>query len=402
LALLLGCLLLSMPATIVGTHQQHASALAPAILLTVSCLPLGVRSRFPIPVVVLTAATTAVGYAFAAFPDSGMPPVACAVALFSLASRTDRRTAWATAGCTAVALTTAALIMRPGMERVPMNIGVLAWTSLAVAIGDAVHSRRELLLSVMERAERAEQTKEEEAMRRVTEERIRIARELHDVVAHHITLVNAQAGVAHHLMKTHPENAYLALERIRDTSRSALDELRTTVGLLRGSDESSAPREPTPGLADLDALLDAFHHSGLEVVIERTGEAREIPALTDLTAYRIIQEALTNAHKHAGPGAARVRVELAAESVRISVLNDARLGVPAGRAEAVGEVGAKEVGVKTVNGNGTGTSNGSGNGTGHGMIGMQERAKALGGTFAAGPLRGGGFRVDAVLPVQRA
>ena len=370
-ALLLACLALTITPAIIAARREHIDVTLVVTLLVISCLPLALRSRWPFAMVAGTAAATIVSFALIDSTSGGMPPAACAIALYTLASRTDRRTSWHTGAWVVGTLTVSALILRPGLELLGMNLSVLAWSSLAVAIGDAVRSRRELLKSAVERAERAERTKEEEASRRVTEERMRIARELHDVVAHHITLVNAQAGVAHHLMATHPENALQALERIRDTSRSALDELRATVGLLRGSDESSAPREPAPGLADLDALVDAFHHSGLDVALERTGQLREIPALTDLTAYRIIQEALTNAHKHAGPGAARVQVELAPDAVRISVLND-------GSAKS-----------------------GKGDGTGHGMIGMQERAKALGGTFAAGPRPGGGFRVDAELPVRQ-
>ncbi|MEY9862766.1 signal transduction histidine kinase [Catenulispora sp. GAS73] len=364
-------LVLLSPALFVSALHKHVSAETAGALLTSVAVPLLFRSRWPLGAVIATSAVTAVATPFVGPPS--IPPIACAIALYSFAKRSDRPTTVKVGTVSAVTLTTLALATHPEMAALGENLGILAWTGLAVAIGDAQRSRRELLASVMERAERAEQTKEEEALRRVTEERMRIARELHDVVAHHITLVNAQAGVAHHLMRTDPSHAYEALERIRDTSRSALDELRATVGLLRADDETAAPREPAPGLADLAALVEAFQHAGLNVEVAGAGAAAELPmpALTGLTAYRIVQEALTNTHKHAGNLAVvRVVVEVARDAVRIRVDDDG------GRGPAR-----------------------SGMGTGHGMIGMQERVKAVGGTFGAGPRAGGGFRVEAELPL---
>jgi signal transduction histidine kinase len=364
-------LVLLSPAMFVSALHKHVSAETAAVLLITVAVPLLFRSRWPIGAVAGTSAVTVAAMPLVGEPS--IPPIALAIALFSFAKRSDRPTTVRVGAVTAVTMTALALVLRPGMAMLGENLGFIAWVGLAVAVGDAARSRRELIDSAIERAENAERTKEEEALRRVTEERMRIARELHDVVAHHITLVNAQAGVAHHLMKTDPSHAYEALERIRDTSRSALDELRATVGLLRGSDETAAPREPAPGLGDLEALVESFHHAGLNVVMAGPGADadRPMPALTGLTAYRIVQEALTNTHKHAGRSArVRVRVEVAADAVRIRVDDDGGRG-PAG----------------------------SGMGTGHGMIGMQERVKAVGGTFAAGPQDGGGFRVEAELPL---
>ena len=351
--------------------HMHLETVGTAALLIAVAVPLLFRSRWPLGAVIGTSAVTLVAMPFVGVPR--IPPVAAGIALYSFAKRSDRPTTVKVGVITAVTVTTLAVALRPGLDFLGENLGLTAWIGLAVAVGDASRSRRELLDSAMERAERAEQTKEEEARRRVTEERMRIARELHDVVAHHITLVNAQAGVAHHLMKTDPSHAYEALERIRDTSRSALDELRATVGLLRANDEAAAPREPMPGLADLETLVASFRHAGLTVTMTGPGPTdRPMQALTELTAYRIVQEALTNAHKHAGRSVvATVRVEVAAGAVRIRVDDDG------GRGPAR-----------------------SGMGTGHGMIGMQERVKAIGGIFAAGPRAGGGFRVEAELPVQ--
>ncbi len=338
--------------------------------LALACLPLLVRRRQPLPVLAAALAVNVGQVALLSFPGPSPAPVG--VALHTVAQRTDRRTAWRVGGYTTAALLAASLIRRPGLDNLWQHLAIVAGMGLAVASGDAVRSRRELLASAMERAERAERTSQEEAHRRVAEERLRIARELHDVVAHHITLVNAQAGVAHHLMRTDPDHAYQALERIRDTSRAALDELRATVGLLRHGETPDAPREPAPGLAHLDGLLASFRHTGLEVALERTGEPVELASISDLAAYRIVQEALTNARKHAGPVSARVRLEYRPHVLRVTVEDDGpvRTGAPAGP------------------------------GTGHGMIGMRERAKAAGGTLTAGPRPRGGFRVTAELPLN--
>ena len=240
-------LVLLSPVMFVSALHKHVSAETAAALLVTVAVPLLFRSRWPLGAVVGTSAVTVAAMPFVGVPS--IPPIACAIALFSFAKRSDRLTTVKVGAVTAVTLTALALALRPDMDaRWPRTSGCIAWTGLAVADRRRARSRRELISSAMERAERAERTKEEEALRRVTEERMRIARELHDVVAHHITLVNAQAGVAHHLMKTDPSHAYEALERIRDTSRSALDELRATVGLLRAGDEAAAPREPAPGL----------------------------------------------------------------------------------------------------------------------------------------------------------
>ncbi|WP_432140476.1 sensor histidine kinase [Streptomyces sp. bgisy084] len=393
LAVAVACFLLASPLTLAFAYIDHAAVSWSLAALALSCVPLLVRSRWPLAVVAVTVAMS-----LAQLPLSQLPrptPAATAVALYTVAIRTGRRTAWAAGLLAAAALITGSLLLRPGVEQLPQSpalaeklpssLALIAWTLMAVAIGDAVRSRRQVLAAAMERAERAERTKEAEARRRVTAERLRIARELHDVVAHHITLVNAQAGVAHHLMRTDPEHAYQALERIRDTSRGALDELRATVGLLRYGEDPVEPREPAPGLAGLDALLDSFRHSGLHVALERTGQPGELSPITDLTAYRIIQEALTNTHKHAGPASARVRLDFRTDVLRIAVEDDGRgtEGSNRGTSPAVAGIeGTPEAG------------------TGHGMIGMRERAKSAGGTLAAGPRPGGGFRIEAELPLR--
>ncbi|MFE9426901.1 sensor histidine kinase [Kitasatospora sp. NPDC006697] len=366
-AVALLCLLIGLPVALASAYQQHKSVTVTVLLTALSVLPLTVRSRWPIPVAAACVLVAELSYLIR--PAGAPANAATMFALYSVAVQTDRETAWRTGAGAAGILLVTGLVFRPGLAPLPENLAVIGWSSAAVALGDAIRSRRELLDSYRERAERAERTKEAEAQRRVTEERIRIARELHDVVAHHITLVNAQAGVAHHLMGSDPEHAYQALERIRDTSRTALDELRATVGLLRGRDDGEEPREPAPGLAELPALLDSFRHAGLAVELRQDGPPAEPAQLTALTAYRIIQEALTNTHKHAGAGSALVELANGGGVLAVTVTDD-------------------------------GTGRGGGAGTGHGMIGMYERARSAGGTLTAGPRPGGGFRVHAELPLR--
>lgn len=253
---------------------------------------------------------------------------------------------------------------------------------MAAAAGDAVRSRRAFVDAIRERAERAERSRDEEARRRVAEERLRIARDLHDVVAHHIALVNVQAGVAAHVMDKRPDQAKEALGHVREASRSALNELRATVGLLRQSGDPEAPTEPAPGLAVLNDLVDTFRNAGLPVEVACNNEGTGMPAAVDLAAYRIIQEALTNVQKHAGPDAkAEVSVVRVGPAVEVTVLDNGRA---AGSGDTPPSAGGAREGI---------------DGGGHGLIGMRERATALRGSCTAGPRYGGGFRVQAILPV---
>lgn len=302
----------------------------------------------------------------------GRAPVAATVvvALFSASTHTDRTTTFRLGLATCLLLPAIAMLFGARPWYSAENIALFAWSGMAAAAGEATRNRRAYVAAVEERAERAERTREEEAKRRVAEERMRIARELHDVVAHHIALVNVQAGVAAHIMDSRPDQAKQALAHVREASRSALDELRATVGLLRQSGDPAAPMEPAPGLGVLDQLVDGFRRAGLpvEVVEEDPGT---LPASVDLTAYRVIQESLTNVHKHAGPGArAEIRIARGAAELEVTVVD--RGGSP----QAPGTAGG-----------------------GHGLIGMRERAAALGGTCEAGPRTQGGFRVHARLPL---
>ena len=250
---------------------------------------------------------------------------------------------------------------------------VAASVLVAAVLGRSTRHRRAYLAVVEERARRAEETRDSEARRKVAEERVRIARELHDLVAHRITLANAQATVAAHLFDTQPEQTRTSLEELVKTTRHALDELRATVGLLRQPDDTTAPTEPAPGLSQVPRLLDAFHRAGLEVSMHEDGTPRLLSPAVDLTAYRIIQEALTNVTKHAATGSAQVRLAWTHDHVTVTV-SDAGGGART-RPERP---------------------------PGYGLIGMRERATAVGGTLTAGARPGGGFVVSAHLPAPPA
>lgn len=357
-------------------HTAALGAAASAVLM--------LRRRYPVGVLAVTGAISLVELVLG---TTSHPPaerssaivVTVVTALFTVATRTDRRTTWLAGLVSLAVLTPAAMILGQQPWYSSENIGVFAWIALAAAAGEAVRSRRTEMDAIRERAERAEFTREEEARRRVAEERMRIARELHDVVAHHISLVTVQAGVASHVMDTRPDQAKEALSHIRQAGRRALAELQTTVGLLRQHDEPVAPTEPAGGVAVLDDLVDGFVRTGMPVTLDVRVNGSPLPSAVDLAAYRVVQEALTNVRKHAGPGAAAlVRVvrsgDDAGGALDVTVLDDGKR--PAAAPLAAGHGG-------------------------HGLIGMRERAAALDGTCEAGPLDGGGFRVRVTLPLGR-
>ncbi|MEU6095410.1 histidine kinase [Streptomyces sp. NPDC047079] len=400
-ALAFGVLLSMTAGSFVDPHGEHGatwSARGPgALSLTLMVLgaaALVLRRRAPLPVLGVTVALALVEVLTA---DPRAPvAMSAVVALYTVAATTDRPTTWRVGLPTMALLTGAAMLSGPLPWYTQENLGLFAWTGMAAAAGDAVRSRRAFVHAIRERAERAERTREEEARRRVAEERLRIARDLHDVVAHHIALVNVQAGVAAHVMDKRPDQAKEALGHVREASRSALDELRATVGLLRQSGDPEAPTEPAPGLARLDELADTFRNAGLPVEVARADHGTTLPAAVDLAAYRVIQEALTNVQKHAGGAAnAEVSVVRVGPRVEITVLDDGS-GEDTGPEDDHGHGGHGRPGGPGGRG-GHGVPHGHG---GHGLLGMRERVTALGGALTTGPRYGGGFRVHAILPLE--
>jgi signal transduction histidine kinase len=222
---------------------------------------------------------------------------------------------------------------------------------------------------------REAQAREEQEQRMLTEERLRIARELHDVISHSIATIGVQAGVAAHVLDEHPEQAREALLAIKAVSRDAMRDLRGMLGVLRQSGDPDQ-REPAPGLARLPELVEQVRGAGLAVQLAVEGTPAALTPATDLAAYRVVQEALTNVIRHAPGASAEVHVQYAPECVQIEVLDD-------GRAPANGALATTP-------------------GTGHGLNGLRERALALGGTLQAGQTGSGGFRVLARLPTSSA
>jgi signal transduction histidine kinase len=292
--------------------------------------------------------------------------VALGVITYSIAAHRGRGAGWSCALAASCVVYVAVVAGSPTSWWRPDVLGIFAWVFMAAAVGDAARTHRAYIAEVMERARRAEQTREEEAHRRVIDERLRIARELHDVVAHHIAVISVQAGAAAHVLERRPEQVAPVLAHIRDASDTVLKEIASVVSVLRNSDEQTST-EPTPGLARLPELLGALDAAGFTVRHQLRGEPRELPAVVDLAAYRIVQEALTNAHRY-GDGTAALVVEYAPSGVILDVDN---------------AVGARQ-----------------GNGSGYGLLGMRERAVSAGGTVSAGLSEGGRFRVHAVLPTE--
>ncbi len=238
-----------------------------------------------------------------------------------------------------------------------------AWLLVVLGAGEAMRIRRE-------RAAAAARIQAEEARRRASEERLRMARELHDSLGHYLSLITVQSSVALNLNQQLPEQARAALATVKQASKDALGELRSALNILR-QDGEPAPRAPAPALARLGDLVAQGSAPGLEVRAETEGTVRPLPFAVDVAAYRIVQEALTNITRHAGPATATVRVTYGQAEVTVQVDDDG-CG-PAPRPQPA---------------------------TGNGITGMQERAAALGGELCTGPRPGGGFRVQARLPLS--
>jgi signal transduction histidine kinase len=376
----------------VGRHPKGLTA-ASAGIGAIVCAALIFRRRFP--VAVLAVATGCALGAMLVDRATGPFLIGVVIAAFTVATHTDRLTAFVAGGLAAVVLAGGAMLMAKHVPwSAPEHTILAVWTFLATAIGDAVRNRRAYFLAIEERAVRAEQTREEEARRRVAEERLRIARELHDVVAHHIALINVQSGVASHLLEQDPAAAQEALAHVRKASRTVLDELGVLLGVLRESGELDGPAEPAPGLHRLDSLVDGFSAAGLAVRRTVSGEPRPLPPVADLTAYRIVQESLTNAHKHGGGAPANVLLAYGHRELMIEVANEVVAPVPADPALVAAAVGEASIepSVTVVPADGNGHRNG------HGIVGMRERAAAVGGRLEAGPVEGG-FRVRAWIPL---
>ena len=342
-------------------HAAGVAALAAGALVW--------RRRWPFPVLVVTVVAAEAYLRISAGQEVVL--AAPLIALYTVADRSPRQLAPTVAVLVVVTFVGLHALVAPSRSWSLLgaqNFALAALGGLAVAAGDASRSRRAYTAMLEERAQRAEQDRDTEARRRVAEERLRIARDVHDTVGHHIALINVQAGVAAHELHERPDQSRQALTTIRQISRAALADVRATIGLLRQPGDPAAPVEPILGLAGLGDLLGSLDRAGLSVQQYAEGTQLPLPPAVDLTAYRIIQEALTNVRKHADTTRAVVRISHRSDELQIIIDDDGPLQPVV-------------------------------NGDGHGLVGMRERAAAVGGTLTAGPKPRGGFRVAATLPL---
>jgi signal transduction histidine kinase len=332
------------------------------ILLAVGPVALVARRRHPAPVLWVNLAGT-LPWSSAA----GWAQISFIIAFFAAATAGKRYSAWLALAVNFVWFIWLAPVIY-GYSIPPAHDGlVLAGWVLAVAIAAEAYRFR------AERVAATRASREIDQRRRQSEERLRVARDLHDVIGHNISLINIQASMGLDLMDNQPEQARVALSAIKSASKAALEELRTMLTTLR-QDDNAAPRSPAPGLDRLPELIELTRAAGLSVEAEVAGRAPPLPAAVHLAAYRIIQESLTNVARHAESARVTVRVTYDDADVRVEI--DDEGSAPAGEGAVIG--------------------------TGSGITGMRERATALGGDLSAGFRQGGGFRVSARLPVRPA
>jgi len=347
-----------------ATHQPEAIAPGPVgwLLLALGVAALPFRHRWPVAVLGFTFATTllywSLGYA------RGPIFVSLIVALIHAVLTGHRRAALVSVIAGFLLFPwLGAVLGRTDAPTVGAVLVLAAWLTVLVSVAETIRSRRD-------RARAAAESLAEAGRRQATEERLRIARELHDSVAHSLSLINIQAGVALHLINERPEQAHEALATVKQASKEALVELRSILGVLRQVDED-APRAPTPTLRRLDDLVAGAVAAGLEVRVELGADLDTLPRHVDLAAFRIIQESLTNVARHSDRPDATVRIRTDADALSVEVLD-----------EGTGRRSAAEWP--------------SG---GNGIAGMKERAASVGGQLAAGPRPGRGFAVRARLPL---
>jgi signal transduction histidine kinase len=350
-----------------GAHPLGDPAGLGYLLLAAGGLILLVRRRWPVAVFLTTTAIGLVYYA-AGYPD-GPAAIGLFVATYTLTAQGDGRRSLQIVAAGIALLAVAWLLVGDLQSFNPAGwvLFRIGTAVMAATLGESVRGRRVLAAEAVERAERAEQTKEAEARRRVDAERLRIAREVHDTVAHAIAVINVQAGVTAHVLDRRPQQARETLVTIEQTSARALGELRATLGMLRDAEDR---RAPTPGLGQVEELVGMAREAGLDVKLEVASPPRELPSAVDQAAYRILQESITNVIRHAGPARVTVSLTYGPADLQLGITDD-----------------------------GCGPRHADGSQGGRGIVGMRERAALLGGELTAGPRQGGGFQVQARLPL---
>jgi signal transduction histidine kinase len=338
------------------------------------CAPIAFRRRWPLPALLISSGGILV-HILIGWPEGALP-LAVLLLTYTVGAWCSPRQAIGGLVAICATVTVLGLTGSPGLDTVGV-FGVLAQFAAGWAIGVAFRNRRAASDSKVREAEERAEVARQSAARVLAEERLRIAQELHDVVAHSMSVIAVQAGVGAHVLDDRPEQARVALEAISATSRGTLTELRRLLGVLRDSDGTRSPA-PAPALGDLPSLVEDVRGVGVPVTLHVEGSADSIHPGIELSAYRVVQEALTNVIKHAGsPSRVDVLVGHRPGSLTIEVLDDGR-GVsahPSGSAVGDGLPGS-----------------------GHGLIGMRERVELWGGELSVGPAPGGGYRVKALLP----
>jgi signal transduction histidine kinase len=328
----------------------------------VACAPLALRRHVTFPVLGPLIVGGVILVLWQLHPANTVVAIPM-IAMFELALNGDRRRSMWMSVALVPCVVVSVVPFASGFSHVTsIVVRNMAFVLLAIAAGDVLRSRR-----VSE--QRMLQTAEQATLRRVGEERLRIAREIHDVVAHAMTAINVQAGVAAHLLERDPGQAYDALRNIKHTSGAALTDLRSTLEVLRDP-SAAAPLGPPAGLGDISELTGGLRAAGVTVTLD-VDSAADVPAPVQSVAYRVVQEALTNVARHARASATTVRVRREPGAITIDVTDDGAAPAPAITGETLG----------------------------NGVRGMRERAAALGGTLDAGPDAGGGWRVHAWLPM---
>lgn len=355
--------------------EGERGPVVPTVLVSIAvAVALLVRRRFPLAVlgVVLGMAIPTL------LTGAHTVPVAAgvAVALYSVANHAPRRTALI---ATAIALVSVVGLIAGStdeVEGIQAGIGVMVWVALAGALGDGVRSRRTYIQLLQDRARRAEETREQVARARVAEERLRIARELHDIVAHHIAVVNIQAGLASRAMSKEAfGTAATAVDRVSEAARSALDDLSAVLRLLRATGDRDQ-RDPAPGMTQVGDLIQTYSSNDDQIHWTIRGQAVPLDTASEVTAYRVIQEALTNATKHGAPGSTRLAISYETDGLAVTVTNLFRTDFGDTQPEAVG--------------------------TGYGVIGLHERVASVGGQISAERQPDGRFVLRALIPYKPA
>ncbi len=356
-----------------GTDGRHANAFA-YVLLIGQTLPLALRLRYPLAVMYVV--SISIGLYWILDYPLGFDGAAVIAIYSGAAHGRNRRRAWRHVGAVAVVVTiSAALPWSTSQEDNPalIALGFSAIHLAAALLGEVVFQRRQRIADLEQRAHEAEENLELRARMAVTDERQRIAREMHDVVAHGMSVISVQAAAAQQVARTNPDKTIEVLANIENVGRDSLTELRRMLGVLRDTHRSDAGLSPQPGLGDLAEAVAQSVASGLPTELVVSGTSLTLPAGIELAIYRIAQESLTNARKHAGQSAtASVRLSYSDDSVSIVVSDDG-----AGAMSALAATGA-----------------------GNGLVGMRERVEIYGGTLSAEPRAGGGFVVSATLPLD--